>query len=1188
MAAWLNWLIGLMTLVAAPAASQAAGVRGSVLMPDGRPAAGAPVWLFQDSKIVATATSDRRGAFSFHRVPNWNHVAAWPKGAAIASSSVFDFEGGATTLRARREIAVRGTVVGMDGKPVEGATVYVAEISPYPPLRRLFAVFEPFVGVAAVPGMSVKTGKDGAFMIGGIPDDALPRLAATAPHLADIGNATAFSSYYSPLAGIGGEWAPAALDLEHVTITLGPLAKIIGEVTYGGKPLAGAKVSAILMPGSWVMCQADADKAGRYSLEVPPGRYGILAEAPGGLLSEPTILDIHAGAVLGASFEVKRATKVEAVVPLNGSNAKEWTAICQGSPMHGNTAWMDLPSRSPNIDGNGRFAVDLLPGDWYVAAYSSKGSAASDFKILPNQAGQVVKLQLPYYPSKKRHVTVCDQTGKPVPWATVVAMNAVHTDSGGEVWLDQGQTDIEIYAATPDLDQFGSGVFEKDSDRLTITVTPGVQVSGRILDEAGKPIEGACCEVEADTAPQFSGGKRSFRLWSAVSTDSNGHYRFCLPAGTPYLLIIEKVGWGSVRSEVLKVPGESQGQVADMVLEPTDRTASGVVVDLEGMPLPGASVAAHWEPFSGAGMIGQAAGNADPAGAFTIRGLPRKGRLAFDLLPSHGYSGWAGPVTAENYSGLRIVGTRAAPVAPAEFLPGMGLFSTEVVDWIQGEPPKVGDGEISILFATAFDPACEAVEHTLDGGAKAGEGSLRVIVFDAALPLDELKAYVAKLGIEAPVARVKFGPNLGWGGEGLFKRFAVPCVPSWGKVDRSGRPQPAIPDYGESRRPSDTTYRLDYRVRTDWGTAVFGEQARRALGRQTLPVGVIGARYYTVGTGDSTRLLAIGDLNGHPVVVVDALDTGDLAGARILPLPLLTGVRDVVTVALSGTGQGGTPEFLGHYEIGVYGVGTPNESVQFRALGSKVGDIVIDGVPWTSTFTDSDTQLGFTSNDDVSLHGAAGDKTLKLGEVHIDGSRYYRLSVDAMGSRVAVEGMPEYDDATYSEDGLIVSGDAYGERWTSVGSAGRIRIPKAMTNWRSTFTRKASDGRPWTATFAANREGIPPAVSLGSQPLIAAVHVRRDGDVATVEALIAASGGIVPVSVLDPDMRPAKVVVEFVDAAGKVVETLPMSPTKPGVWSVPMPKLSESTTPRLKIEFGPFKVETGPALVSGVHDGGAA
>jgi len=75
-------------------------------------------------------------------------------------------------------------------------------------------------------------------------------------------------------------------------------------------------------------------------------------------------------------------------------------------------------------------------------------------------------------------------------------------------------------------------------------------------------------------------------------------------------------------------------------------------------------------------------------------------------------------------------------------------------------------------------------------------GGVGVVVFDAALPLGELKAYVSKLGIVGPVARVKDGPHLGWG-DGVFQRFAVPFVPSWGVVDGAGGLQVAKEDYPE-------------------------------------------------------------------------------------------------------------------------------------------------------------------------------------------------------------------------------------------------------------------------------------------------------------------------------------------------------------------------------------------------------
>ena len=97
-----------------------------------------------------------------------------------------------------------------------------------------------------------------------------------------------------------------------------------------------------------------------------------------------------------------------------------------------------------------------------------------------------------------------------------------------------------------------------------------------------------------------------------------------------------------------------------------------------------------------------------------------------------------------------------------------------------------------MLFVTGGDPVCEALARSAAGKRYSFPRSLRgsvVVVFDAALSVEDLKAYIAKLGMVGPVARVKDGPNHGRD-NGRFRFFSVKKVPTWVVVDRAGHPRP--------------------------------------------------------------------------------------------------------------------------------------------------------------------------------------------------------------------------------------------------------------------------------------------------------------------------------------------------------------------------------------------------------------
>src|SRR5262249_54887040 len=105
-------------------------VSGQVLDPDGKPAAGAKVYLLGSKRIgaEAVATADADGKFRFTAKPEDvgfdGRVLAAAEGHAPDWIDLSRCEQGAVTLRLRTDdVPFTGRVVTLEGQPVAGATV---------------------------------------------------------------------------------------------------------------------------------------------------------------------------------------------------------------------------------------------------------------------------------------------------------------------------------------------------------------------------------------------------------------------------------------------------------------------------------------------------------------------------------------------------------------------------------------------------------------------------------------------------------------------------------------------------------------------------------------------------------------------------------------------------------------------------------------------------------------------------------------------------------------------------------------------------------------------------------------------------------------------------------------------------------------------------------------------------------
>jgi hypothetical protein len=160
-------------------------------------------------------------------------------------------------------------------------------------------------------------------------------------------------------------------------------------------------------------------------------------------------------------------------------------------------------------------------------------------------------------------VIVNSETGAPVPRALVAVLRTgtgqtavtqtVGTD--GRFAFDLPQGKFSLLGGTRDLTQtFGSRAPDSrvgtsivtgpdhDSSNLVFRWFPPGAISGKIVDEAGEPVESALVQLLASTV---LGGRRNVNTMGWVRTDDRGEYRFGPLRGGSYFLAVTGTPWHS-------------------------------------------------------------------------------------------------------------------------------------------------------------------------------------------------------------------------------------------------------------------------------------------------------------------------------------------------------------------------------------------------------------------------------------------------------------------------------------------------------------------------------------------------------------------------------------------------------------------------------------------------------------------
>lgn len=342
--------------------------------------------------------------------------------------------------------------------------------------------------------------------------------------------------------------------------------------------------------------------------------------------------------------------------PLAGATVEVWRRFGEG------TLILDLDySRTEHLlarmptDKHGRFAVQLPIG----VPCEVRIDQAQHARWIRNDVlhGPELRVQLAAPATFAGRIVLPDGNGAPASLRAFqsegIELPLGRTDAAGNFRFERlpaGAFQVEVApdrAAAPAWQQveFTAGqVLTRDID-----VLPGVVLTGKVTDAAtGAPIEGA---LVGEGWTQFKG----------VRTDRDGRYRlegFGSRGETDVFCSAD----GFSRAQRLRPQQPSEPTVMDFALQ-RGLGATGVVVDVDGKPLPGLYVALLGTVHDGRNQFHDwAAGRTDAEGRFRLQGL-REDLPATLMIRGEGRASLVYHLSPPGKDGVMQAGTIVMPVA---------------------------------------------------------------------------------------------------------------------------------------------------------------------------------------------------------------------------------------------------------------------------------------------------------------------------------------------------------------------------------------------------------------------------------------------------------------------------------------------------------------------------------------------
>jgi protocatechuate 3,4-dioxygenase beta subunit len=600
-------LVFALTIICASISLAQSNVKyaGTVVDAQGRPVAGATVDYYYSPAQSGSAfrgsdeppefkqqlITDSNGAFVVSSSPGTTLVVVNKAGfAPVWHNWTPGSEAPHASLVLAPPTTLAGAVLDENDRPVAGARVWVSDAMLGDPNTRE-AWDNPLWGKAARACFSATTDAQGLFRIENFPPGAHAGLSAS-----KAGQAQQKKN---------GMWDfhSGQKDIE---LVLGPAGNIEGKVVVQetGRPLAGVKIQIMSTTGSGILTEpAVSGSDGTFRIpDVEPAEYNIMPSVPG---SPPDwipadvsqLVTVRAGKTLGnVLIQVSKGALVKVTVVAT-DNLEPLADVAASSGR--STVYTDT---------NGLALLRVPAGRNYFFARKDWFQQRAEVEIQTNAVNQI---QLALAPAPVIAGTVRDSSGVPAPGAIVSFHPGSYpdapdytettTDNHGRYELRlkisretegwNGRIDPTNCVLARSLERNLAAILEFDRipTNLDLTLQPGITFSGAVTDTNGAPITNAVVNIGIEYGRMSPGV-----LPSPMRVDARGAFAIpALPQGRPYGVPadINAKGFGTGYGYVPeKDTHTNRYEFPTFVLKRANLILAGKVLDLDGNPLPGASV----------------------------------------------------------------------------------------------------------------------------------------------------------------------------------------------------------------------------------------------------------------------------------------------------------------------------------------------------------------------------------------------------------------------------------------------------------------------------------------------------------------------------------------------------------------------------------------------------------------------
>ncbi|MHC4924246.1 MAG: carboxypeptidase regulatory-like domain-containing protein, partial [Planctomycetota bacterium] len=525
----------------------------------------------------------------------------------VADVEITADEETAITVELPEGLTLRGIVVKKeDGAPVAGARVKVAGEGLFGQMDMEFDVGDDDLGAMAGArdafemfggGSGNDTGADGTFEIKGLEPGSI-NLQISARGLAP--------------GSVKGVRLPASDELR---IELEQEAAIEGVVfADDGAPKSGAMVMLQRIPTFMRMTRTKDDGSYKigglaagtylfYVMENPAAglqNFNFKSESVRLEQGKTTRKDHHLGEGIRVTGRVTRGGKPVTsimVMLMPGSGDSSPMSAMSGAGAGGGFAM-------GATNENGEYTITgVKPGRYSIMVQSGFGGAPSSGDPVDIPEGSTVIRRDIEMPQNQVGGVVVDDSGKPVPGATVTAVrtgrnttraenmgDALDSMGGMTISDDEGRFLIDdmragSYTIRVQAQGFGTAIQENvtatsKSPDLRIVLEKGLEVRVKVIGPDGQPVGGAGIYMSNDNDVELS----NMAMFDTMRTDSKGQVKVQLPQGTVKLEALV-AGFGPA-TKTITVP-----HAGEVVLQlPKGANLQVTVTGSTGMPVAGASV----------------------------------------------------------------------------------------------------------------------------------------------------------------------------------------------------------------------------------------------------------------------------------------------------------------------------------------------------------------------------------------------------------------------------------------------------------------------------------------------------------------------------------------------------------------------------------------------------------------------